>query len=138
MFTDDRNAYRQLFFETWNKHLKQLPLQAVEAQLLDVILVHPEYHALLERPDQFMSQEFELEENPFFHMSLHISVREQIQMDRPTGIKMIYQNLIAAHANALDAEHKITDALAQAMFKAQVTGLPANENEYMAKLKELT
>lgn len=138
MYTDDRNAYRQLFFETWSKHLKKLPLQAVEAQVLDVMLAHPEYHALLQRPDQFMSQEFEIEENPFFHMSLHISVREQIQMDRPAGIKTIYQNLVATHANALDAEHKMTDTLAQAMFTAQRTGQPANENEYMAKLNELT
>lgn len=136
MYTDDRNAYRKIFFEVWQKYLKKLPLEAVEAQILAVILIHPEYHIVLDDPHTFMSQEFALEENPFFHMSLHIALREQIQLDRPTGIKQISHDLCQKHP-AHDAEHMMTTVMAQTMFAAQQTGSAPDEVEYLNKLRQL-
>jgi len=136
MYTDDRNAYRKLFFEVWQKHLKKDPLQPVEAQVLAVILTHPEYHKLLDHPKQFMTQEFALEENPFFHMSLHIAVREQLQLDRPAGIRDMYQQLLARFETAEEAEHYMTVTLAEIMYQAQTTGTPPDEREYLDKLKK--
>lgn len=136
MYTDDRNAYRKIFFEVWQKYLKKLPLENVESQVLAIILIHPEYHALLENPQTFMSQEFALEENPFFHMSLHIALREQLQLDRPTGIKEISQNLQKKY-DAHDAEHMMTTIMAQVMFAAQQTGVAPDEAAYLSKLREL-
>lgn len=136
MYTDDRNAYRKIFFDVWQKYLKKLPLEAVEIQVLAVILNHPEYHALLENPQTFMSQEFALEENPFFHMSLHIALREQLQLDRPAGIKQISQNLLQKYS-AHDAEHMMTTVMAQVMFQAQQTGMAPDEGSYLGKLREL-
>lgn len=66
MFTNDRNAYRKAFFTVWQKHAKKLPLDPLETQLLNVMLQHPEYHALLENPKTIENQEFAIEENPFF------------------------------------------------------------------------
>lgn len=137
MYTDDRNAYRKMFFEVWQKHSKSSPLEPVEAQVLDVILAHPEYHDLLDHPKTFMEQEFAIEENPFFHMSLHIAVREQIQLDRPAGIKMIYQQLVENYSHKTEAEHAMTTILAQMMFQAQQTGQMANESLYLARLQNL-
>ncbi len=137
MYTDDRNAYRKMFFHVWQKHLKKLLLEPVEAQVLNVILAHPEYHAMLDDPNTFMSQEFELEENPFFHMSLHIAVREQLQLDRPAGIKHVYQALLQRYPSAGDAEHQMTTVLAQVLHQAQQTGQPPDENTYLIKLKGL-
>lgn len=134
MYTDDRNAYRKLFFEVWQKHLKKLPLEAVEAQVLDVILTHPEYHLLLDQPKQFMTQEFALEENPFFHMSLHIAVREQIKMNRPAGIREAYQLLLNKFETAQDAEHYMTTTLAEIMYQSQTTGTMPDEQVYLKKL----
>lgn len=137
MYTDDRNAYRKMFFHVWQKHLKKLLLEPVEAQVLDVILAHPEYHTMLDDPDTFMSQEFELEENPFFHMSLHIAVREQLQLDRPAGIKHVYQTLLQKYPSSGDAEHQMTTVLAQVLHQAQQTGQAPDENDYLTKLKGL-
>lgn len=136
MYTDDRNAYRKIFFDTWQKHLKKLPLETVEAQVLEVILAHTEYHALLENPKQFMSQEFLLEENPFFHMSLHIALREQLHFDKPTGIKQIRESLSQNHS-AHEAEHLMTTVMAQVMFAAQQSGNAPDEADYLDKLRQL-
>lgn len=134
MYTDNRNAYRQLFFDVWTKHQKSLPLQPVEQQVLTVILSHPEYHALLESPKQFMSQEFSLEENPFFHMSLHIAIREQLTLDRPQGIQQAYQHLLTKFTNPHDTEHYMASVLANIMHTAQENGTPADEQTYLDEL----
>lgn len=136
MYTDDRNAYRKMFFDAWQKHLKKLPLETVEIQVLDIILMHPEYHGLLDDPKTFMSQEFALEENPFFHMSLHIALREQIQMDRPPGIRQIAKSLTEKYS-AHDAEHLMTTVLARVMAESQQTGKMPDENNYLEKLRKL-
>lgn len=134
MYTEDRNAYRKMFFDVWQKHLKKLPLETVETQVLEVILMHPEYHRMLDDDKTFMNQEFALEENPFFHMSLHIALREQIRMDRPAGIREIAQALLQKYE---DAEHRMTTVLAQIMAEGQRTGKMPEETEYLNKLKIL-
>lgn len=137
MFSDDRNAYRQMFFVTWDKHKKKLPLEPMEAQVLDIILAHPEYHDILEQPKKFANQEFEIEENPFFHMSLHISLREQVSTNRPSGIKQVYKNLVEKFKNQHIAEHKMTTVLAQVMQAAQQSGKMPDASEYLERLRKL-
>jgi hypothetical protein len=134
MYTDDRNAYRHSFFDVWAKHEKKLPLEPVEANILDVILQHPEYHSMLQQRDQFMHQEFELEENPFFHMSLHIAVREQLHMNRPEGIRDAYQHLLTRYETPKEAEHSMTLLLAKTLFTAHQTGQVPDEAIYLKEL----
>ena len=40
MYTDDRNAYRKIFFDTWQKHLKKLPIEPFETEIIAVINMH--------------------------------------------------------------------------------------------------
>lgn len=138
MYTDNRDAYRQAFFVAWDKYKKQQMLNPMEAQIVEIILVHPEYHTLLENPKQFEKQEFSLEENPFFHMSLHVAIREQIRMDRPSGVADIYQQLNEKFQDPHEAEHAMVTCLAQTLWQAQQTGNMESEAAYIAKLKQLT
>ena len=67
---------RPFFFDTWEKHKRSKPLTPLEAQLIDVILSHPEYHALLDNPKLATDRTYfaELgETNPFLHMGLHLA-----------------------------------------------------------------
>lgn len=137
MYTNNRDAYRQTFFSAWQKYQKNLPLEPVEKQIIDVILTHPEYQALLDK-QQSHQQEFSIEENPYVHMSLHIALREQLRMNRPRGIKEIYTQLSASHENPHDAEHKMMACLAEMMWIAQQRGQVPTEEEYAEALKKLT
>lgn len=136
MYTNDRNAYRQTFFITWEKHIKRLPLEPVEQQLLEVILQHPEYHAVLENRKQFEQQEFEPEENPFFHMSLHLAIRDQINTNRPVGMTQIYKQLVNQY-DALEVEHKMMACLATTLWQAQRDNTLPDEQEYLGLLKNI-
>lgn len=135
MYTNNRDAYRQTFFMAWQKYQKKLPLEPIEAQLIDIILLHPEYQPLLDA-NTCQQQEFALEENPFFHMSLHLAIREQCHTNRPIGISPLYQQLTAKY-NAHEAEHQMMQCLAQFIYLAQQTGAMPNEEHYLEKLKLL-
>lgn len=136
MYTSHREAYRQTFFQVWQKYQKQSVLDAVEQQILVVILLHPEYHDVLNKPALYQNQEFALEENPFFHMSLHIAVREQIRADRPQGTSHAYRQLIEKYGDAKDVEHRMMQCLAQVMWEAQQRGEAPDEMVFLEKLKQ--
>lgn len=110
MYTNNRDAYRKFFYVAWQKYQKKLPLEPIEVQLVDLILWHPDYHQFLEHEND-CNQEFTLEENPFFHMSLHLAIRDQIQTRNPSGIEQIYQELINKYGDAHFVEHKIMSCL---------------------------
>lgn len=135
MYTNDRDAYRQFFFYTWQKHEKKLPLNPAESRLITVILSHPEYHAILGKPETFLHQEFEPEENPFFHMSLHYALHEQIDMNRPQGISEVWKTLMERHQNALEVEHLMMEVLCKMMAEAQRTGEVQSDEEYLRGLR---
>lgn len=136
MYTDDRNAYRRSFIEAWQKHLKQLPMEPLEAQLVSVMQAHPEYHAFFANEKQSLMQEFEPEENPFMHLSLHLAVREQIHLNRPNGIAALYQEALHKFQDAHQAEHELVDTLGRFLWEAQQKGLMPDENQYLETLRE--
>ena len=51
MLTPTRDQARRFFFDTWSRYRRGEPLSGLEQMALEVILRHPEYHAMLEDPD---------------------------------------------------------------------------------------
>ena len=136
MYSNNRENYRKAFAETWQKHIKKLPLDAVETDIVAIMIMHPEYRYLLDS-NSVNTTEFEPEENPFIHMSLHIALREQIRINRPDGIAAIYENLMSNHENTHDVEHYMITILANLLWQAQETGEPPKENVYLERLRDL-
>ena len=122
MFNMDRDQSRQMFFKAWQGHKNKTPLEPLEALIVDIIQLHPEYHALLENPDSTQDRDYLPETgqtNPFLHMGLHIAIREQLSINQPFGIKDQYQRLLAKHQDAHTVEHLIMECLAQTIWEAQ-------------------
>jgi hypothetical protein len=136
MFSNDRNQLRKVFFDAWQKHKQQLPLEALDAQLIDIMLLHPEYHAILSDPERFQTEDF-LAENPFLHMSLHQAIREQINTNRPVGIKEIFAGLCHKLTDQLLAEHVMMECLGQTLWDAQQNKMMPDEQSYLEKLRKL-
>ncbi len=136
MYANNRDTYRDAFFIAWQKYQAALPLQPIESALVTIMLQHPEYHTLLNKPSDYAHQEFAIEENPFFHMSLHLSLREQVNTNRPAGIVAIQQKLLAQYA-AHDCEHKMMTCLAKLLWQAQETGVTPTDELYLEKLQAL-
>lgn len=89
MFKPSREQARQLFFDTWRKYRNREILSGIETIALDVILLHPEYHSILEQTEQYLERDYLPEMgdvNPFLHMSMHLAIKEQLSINQPVGI----------------------------------------------------
>lgn len=136
MFSPSREDVRDLFFGTWRKYRAGEPLAGIEALALEAILLHPEYHGLLSDPARHREREYVDETNPFLHMSLHVALLEQLSIDQPPGIALLFEKLLAVKANRHDALHAALECLAETVWRSQRDGLPPDAAAYLACLEE--
>ena len=136
MFGSDRNQLRQMYKTTWEKFLQKQTLSALESQIAVVIQEHPEYHDFITQLDKdFLPEQGEI--NPFLHMGLHLGIREQVDTNRPLGIKLIFEQLKPIMGSTHDAEHSMIDCLAEAMWSSQSNNQPPDEEKYLTCLQSL-
>ncbi|MEN8711197.1 MAG: DUF1841 family protein [Arenicellales bacterium] len=138
LYGNDRGSLRQVFFTTWDKYKQSQPLQGIEPLLIDIILLHPEYHPILDDVDAHLDRDYPPEhgtENPFLHLSLHMTIEEQLSMDNPTGIVQHFNTLQQSH-DRHDALHILLECLAEAVWKAQRHETADLEKEYLACVTE--
>lgn len=138
--TQSRDELRRVYIDAWRKHREGLPMEPLEAQVADVVALHPEYQAALERPDQVVERDYSPEggqSNPFLHMGLHLAVRDQIATNRPAGMRQAFEALARRMGSAHDAEHRVIECLAEALWEAQRAGRPPDEQAYLERIKAL-
>jgi hypothetical protein len=139
LFNPSRDEVRSFFFEAWSKFKAQKSLTDLEKIALGVMHMHPEYHTILDAPDQFKHQDYFPEfgeTNPFLHMSLHLSLLEQITINQPTGIADIYIKLKLKHQNEHDAQHAILECLAETIWQAQRSNTGMDSIHYLQLLQQ--
>ncbi len=122
MFKPSRDQARQLFFDTWQKYRQREILSGMEDIALEVILLHPEYHDILDDADQYIDKDYLPEmgdTNPFLHMSMHMAIKEQLSINQPVGICERYERLLAKIGNEHDAAHQMMECLAEMIWQAQ-------------------
>ena len=141
LFNPTRNEVREFFFDTWAKYKQSLLLSDLEKLGLSVILLHPEYHVVLDAPAKFSQQEYFPEfgeTNPFLHMSLHLSVLEQISINQPTGIADIYKTLVNKHQNDQVAIQEMIECLGEMIWQAQRNNSQPDGALYLSLLQNKT
>ena len=127
MFNPSRDQTRDFLFEAWRKYGANEPLTALESMAVEVIALHPEYHALLNDRDKYLQTyrdrdyppEFG-ETNPFLHLGMHIAIREQISIEKLGSV--------------LDAEHEMMDCLAEMIWQSQRNRSAPDAEIYLACL----
>lgn len=138
LFADQgRDALRQRWREAWERHRAALPLEPLQAQIVDVITLHPEYHPLLEAADAPAATAVPGSENPYLHLSLHLALREQVGTNRPAGITAVHHRLQRASGSTHAAEHRMIEVLATMLWDAQRAGRAPDESDYLERLRRL-
>jgi hypothetical protein len=139
IFGQDRNELRRMYADAWQKHREGLPMSPLEAQITAVIESHPEYHGDITSDNldrDYMPDGGQT--NPFLHMGLHLSIREQVATNRPAGIAGIHESLNAKTGDAHAAEHQMIECLAETLWDAQNQNAPPDEQKYLERLRRLT
>lgn len=140
MLSSDRDSLRLMYVDAWRKYRAGEVLSPLEDMIARVVADHPEYHRLVESGEDSLDRDYTPEDghtNPFLHMGMHLALREQVSTDRPPGIRAIHQRLTRRLGAPLEAEHRMMDALAEALWHAQRDGTPPDEQAYLAALKAL-
>lgn len=122
MFNPSREQARLFFFDAWRKYRQREMLSAMENIALEVILLHPEYHAMLDDTARYQDKDYLPEmgdTNPFLHMSMHIAIREQLSIDQPVGIRQRFERLLTKTGDEHAVMHQIMECLAEMIWQAQ-------------------
>jgi len=134
MFAPTQHDVRRFFCETFRKQRDGLPLTPMEAVAGDWIANHPEYHTELADEAAALAKVYEVEDgrtNPFLHLSMHLSISEQVSIDQPTGIKQAYALLAAKRGSAHEAQHEMMECLGEMIWASQRSGLPPDGHKYI-------
>ena len=138
MFNPSRDQARQFFFETWRKYRAGETLSDLEKTALQVILLHPEYHVLLDDTERYLDRDFTPKDgalNPFLHLSLHLAIEEQLSIDQPPGIRAQFERIAAATGSEHDAKHALLECLAETIWQAQRSNAAPDPRIYLECLE---
>ena len=134
MFTPSSHDVRRFFCEAWRKRQAGEILSPMDAIAADWIAEHPEHHAELDDLDAALAAVYEVEggrTNPFLHLSMHLSISEQVAIDQPTGIKQAFGLLAAKLGSAHAAQHEVMECLGEMVWASQRSGLPPDGERYL-------
>ncbi|MGL6071713.1 DUF1841 family protein [Craterilacuibacter sp.] len=135
MFNPSRQDARRFFFDTWAKHKAGIALSDLEKIAATTLLAHPEYHHIVDNPQDYLEQEWTPEmgqSNPFMHLGLHMAIEEQRAIDQPFGIRSLYAQLALRHGDEHRAQHDIMECLGEMIWHAQRYGGGPDVNRYIS------
>ncbi len=139
MFAPSQEQVRRFFCETWAKRQASQLLTPLETQAADWIAQHPEYHADLSDVEAAVAAVFEVEEgrtNPFLHLSMHLSITEQVSIDQPRGIRAAVELLANRRQSLHEAHHEVMESLGEMVWESQRSGKPFDGERYIDHIRQ--
>jgi len=134
MFQPSQHDVRRFFCETYRKQRDGLPLAPMEATAADWIAQHPEYAEALADLPAALAAVYDVEagrSNPFLHLSMHLSITEQLAIDQPSGIRQAHALLSRRLGSAHEAQHQVMECLGEMIWASQRSGLPPDGERYL-------
>ena len=146
MFAPSPADVRRFFVEAGRKRADALPLTPLETIAADWVEAHPEYSADLATAESGLADDTPGgdsvsatspavgdggRENPFLHLSMHLSITEQIGIDQPPGIREAYAQLVARRGSPHEAQHDIMECLGRMLWESQRSGQPPDGDAYV-------
>lgn len=122
MFNPSQADVRRFFCQTYAKHSGKQILSPLENIAARWIVEHPEYHGDLSDETAALDKHYPPEggrSNPFLHLSMHLSISEQVQADLPEGLKPAYAGALAKIGDPHSAHHAIMEVLGTVLWQAQ-------------------
>jgi hypothetical protein len=138
MFSPSADDVRRFFVEAWQKRRTGTPATPIETIAGDWIAEHPEHHADLAELDRALAARYDGDDgrtNPFLHLSMHLSISEQVSIDQPAGIRQALDLLSARLGSRHAAQHEAMECLGRMLWDAQQGGRPPDGEAYVECLR---
>jgi hypothetical protein len=134
MFNPSREEVRRFFTGAWDKERSAALLSPLETIAVEWIVEHPEFHSLLESEDAALAAQYRPDDgrtNPFLHLSMHLTITEQVAIDQPPGIRAATLELARRLGSLHEAQHAVMECLGEMLWSAQRAGLPPDGEAYV-------
>jgi hypothetical protein len=138
MFQPSQHDVRRFFCAAYAKVASGRPLDAMEAIAARWIDEHPEYAADLADEAAALAASYAVEEgrtNPFLHLSMHLSIEEQVSIDQPSGIRQAVELLAARRGSVHAAHHEVMECLGEMLWQSQRSGMPPDGQAYIEAVR---
>ena len=139
MFSPSQADVRRFFCSVHAKQQAGTAMEAIEVLAGQWIAEHPEYHATLANLDAALAQmgtPREAQDNPFLHLSMHLSISEQCSIDQPPGIRQAVELLTARRGDLHQAHHEVMDCLGRMIWESQRAGRPPDGQAYIEQVRQ--
>jgi len=139
MFQPSPADVRRFFCGVHAKARSGQPLEPIELLASQWIAEHPEYHNELADLDAALAQIARSDparENPFLHLSMHLSISEQCSIDQPRGIRQAVELLAARRGDLHAAHHEVMDCLGRMLWESQRSGRAPDGQAYIACVQQ--
>jgi hypothetical protein len=134
MFSPSQHDVRSFFVGAARKRADGLPLTPLETIAADWIEGHPEYAGDVADETAALAATYPAadgRENPFLHLSMHLSISEQVSIDQPAGIRQAFLLLAAKLGSQHAAQHEVMECLGRMLWESQRSGLPPDGDSYV-------
>ena len=132
MFSPSQQDVRRFFCQVYVKLTQAQLADPLETLAGEWIALHPEYHAILADEATALTSQFDDSQgNPFFHLSMHLSISEQCSIDQPQGIRQAVELLAAKRADLHDAQHEVMECLGTMLWESQRNRRPPDGQAYI-------
>jgi hypothetical protein len=125
---------RRFFCGTYAKARSGATLEPIEILASQWIDEHPEYHAEFSDVDAALASMLNVDparENPFLHLSMHLSISEQCSIDQPRGIRQAVELLTHKRNSLHEAHHAAMECLGRMIYESQRSGRMPDGNVYI-------
>ncbi len=138
MFSPSQHDVRTFFCETYRKTRAREILTPLETIASDWIVQHPEYDQDFADLNAALEAHYPVDQgktNPFLHLSMHLSIAEQISINQPPGIAGAFKQLAQRFGSAHEAHHIMMECLGAVIWEAQRHGTAFDGVAYMEAIR---
>jgi len=139
MFNPSQADVRRFFCSVYAKSQSGQTMEALEQLAAQWMAEHPEYLAVFADVDQAlanMGQASQAQDNPFLHLSMHLSISEQCSIDQPPGIRQAVELLTARRGDLHEAHHEVMECLGRMIWESQRAGRPPDGQAYIEHVRQ--
>jgi len=139
MFSPSQADVRRFFCAVYDKQRQQQPMEAIETLAAHWMREHPEYDADFADLDAALASmgvPGQTRDNPFLHLSMHLSISEQCSIDQPPGIRQAVELLTARLGDLHAAHHEVMQCLGRMLWESQRSGRPPDGQAYIEHVRQ--
>jgi len=139
MFNPTQADVRRFFCAVHAKSTQDQPMEAIETLAAQWIAEHTEYHGELGDVDAALARmgaAASETDNPFLHLSMHLSISEQCSIDQPPGIRQAVELLTARRGDLHKAHHEVMECLGRMLWESQRSGRPPDGQAYIEHVRQ--